>query len=82
MDAPSETPRHEPAGGEDGVARQDVLVAIVAAVTGASRDQILEEFALYPGRLRDFKEEVLAAGPLWSRLTRVARRFSEPAEGP
>lgn len=56
------------------VARQDVLVEIVAAVTGATREQILEEFAEYPGRLREFKDEVLEAGPLWSRLARAGRR--------
>ncbi len=49
-------------------------MAIVAAVTGATREQILEEFADYSGRLLDFKDEVLEAGALWSRLSRAGRR--------
>lgn len=63
-------------GGQSGdvVAQQDVLVAIVEAVTGATRDQVLEEFAEYPGRLREFKDEVLEAGALWSRLAKAGRR--------
>ncbi len=70
----NEPARHEPPDGEEGPARQDALIAIITAVTGASREQILEEFAEYPGRLRDFRDEVLAAGSLWSRLARGARR--------
>ena len=65
---------HDLASRDDAAARQDVLVAIVAAVTGATREQILVEFADYPGRLLDFKDEVLDAGALWSRLSRVGRR--------
>jgi hypothetical protein len=77
----NQTLRCEQPATEDGAARQDVLIAIVSAVTGASRDQILEEFAEYPGRLREFRDEVLAGGPLWARLARGARRTPDSDRG-
>ena len=80
MDPSNRTLRCEQPAIEDGPARQDVLVAIVAAVTGANREQILEEFADYPGRLREFRDEVLTGGPLWARLARGARRTPDPGQ--
>ena len=80
MDATSNPVRRDHPGAGDGPARQDVLVAIVAAVTGANREQILEEFADYPGRLRDFRDEVLTGGPLWARLAR-GRRVPDRGSG-
>ncbi len=60
--------------GRTDIERQDAILAIVETVTGASREQILEVFADYPGKLRDFKNEVLEGGVLWLRLRRHVRR--------
>jgi hypothetical protein len=64
----------QPDPGLTEVQRQDKTLAIIEAITGASREQILEVFADYPGKLRDFKDEVLEGGTLWLRLRRHSRR--------